>query len=91
MTRPLFTLSLIAAGIGGVTTIDTTARHETRIESAPVVASSHGHAGADSARVARLLNALAQTDPLICDLIGDQLGNFWMCGDFGSVCCLVFV
>src|SRR5437588_9584745 len=37
--------------------------------------------GADSARVAALLAALAHTDPVICDLIGDQLGNFWMGDD----------
>src|SRR5438552_16504383 len=37
-----------------------------------------GRTGADSARVATLLAALAHTDPVICDLIGDQLGNFWM-------------
>src|SRR5207248_2197414 len=37
-----------------------------------------GRPGADSARVATLLAALAQTDPVICDLIGDQLGNFWI-------------
>jgi hypothetical protein len=43
-----------------------------------------GRAGADSARVARLLSALARTDPPVCDLIGDQLGNFWM-GNEGSV------
>jgi len=40
-----------------------------------------GRAGADSARVATLLSALARTDPVICDLIGDQLGNFWIGAD----------
>jgi HEAT repeat protein len=40
--------------------------------------------GADSARVATLLNALARTDPVICDLIGDQLGNFWWGGHPGG-------
>ena len=39
--------------------------------------------GADSARVATLLNALARTDPVVCDLIGDQLGNFWWSGHGG--------
>ena len=41
--------------------------------------------GADSARVAALLAALAHTDPVICDLIGDQLGNFWMGDDPGRL------
>ncbi|MFN2571098.1 MAG: HEAT repeat domain-containing protein [Gemmatimonadales bacterium] len=40
-----------------------------------------GRPGADSARVARLLTALGRTDPVICDLIGDQIGNFWMGND----------
>jgi HEAT repeat protein len=33
--------------------------------------------GPDSGRVAQLLSALGATDPLICELISDQLGNFW--------------
>lgn len=33
--------------------------------------------GPDSGRVAILIDALARTDPVICELIGDQLGNFW--------------
>jgi len=44
-----------------------------------------GRPGADSARVAALLSALAHTDPVICDLIGDQLGNFWMGGESGRL------
>jgi HEAT repeat protein len=42
-------------------------------------------AGADSVRVARLLDALARTDPVICDMIGDQLGNFWWGGEPGRL------
>ena len=41
--------------------------------------------GADSARVAALLNALTRTDPVICDLIGDQLGNFWWSNGGGGL------
>src|SRR5256885_6426388 len=44
-----------------------------------------GRSGADSARVATLLSALGRTDPVICDLIGDQLGNFWMGGNAGGL------
>jgi HEAT repeat protein len=44
-----------------------------------------GRVGADSARVATLLNALGRTDPVICDLLGDQLGNFWMSGEAGRI------
>lgn len=41
----------------------------------------HGRSGADSARVASFLGALAHTDPVVCDMIGDQIGNFWNSGD----------
>lgn len=33
--------------------------------------------GPDSGRVAILIDALGRTDPVVCELIGDQLGNFW--------------
>jgi HEAT repeat protein len=36
--------------------------------------------GPDSGRVAILIDALAHTDPVVCELIGDQLGNFWWSG-----------
>lgn len=40
--------------------------------------------GPDSARVAQLLTALGTTDPVICELISDQIGNFWTSnGRFG--------
>ena len=41
--------------------------------------------GPDSARVAMLLDALGRTDPLVCDLLGDQIGNFWSSGERGGV------
>src|SRR6266568_8960601 len=50
-----------------------------------LAAGGPGRSGADSARVATLLSALAHTDPVICDLIGDQLGNFWMGGESGRL------
>ena len=34
-------------------------------------------AGPDSARVATLIGALGQADPLVCDMLADQIGNFW--------------
>lgn len=36
--------------------------------------------GPDSGRVAILIDALGKTDPVVCDLIADQLGNFWSSG-----------
>ncbi|MBI3792121.1 MAG: HEAT repeat domain-containing protein [Gemmatimonadetes bacterium] len=34
-------------------------------------------AGPDSARVSKLFATLAPADPLICDMITEQIGNFW--------------
>src|SRR5215208_1018757 len=42
-------------------------------------------AGPDSGRVAIMLDALGRTDPLVCELIGDQLGNFWNGGEHSGV------
>src|SRR6185503_9789593 len=36
--------------------------------------------GPDSGRVAILIDALGRTDPVVCELIADQLGNFWFGG-----------
>ena len=39
----------------------------------------HGshHAGPDSARVEAFLGALHATAPMVCEMVTDQLGNFW--------------
>lgn len=49
----------------------------------PALHTDQGRAGADSARVASFLTALERTDPVICDMIADQIGNFWMSHDGG--------
>jgi len=41
--------------------------------------------GPDSGRVAILLDALGKTDPVVCELLGDQIGNFWNSGERGGV------
>jgi HEAT repeat protein len=41
--------------------------------------------GPDSGRVAILIEALGRGDPVVCELIGDQLGNFWWGGDRAGV------
>lgn len=57
----------------------------------PASASSASHddwdrrPGPDSGRVAILLDALGRTDPVVCELIGDQMGNFWNGGENWSV------
>ncbi len=76
-------LALSLAAVGGVVTAGLAA-HAGRA-TVHATAAGRGRAGADSARVAMLLNALAHTDPLICDLIGDQLGNFWLGGEAGRL------
>jgi len=53
------------------------------VQNQPVIAGGmlheHGrrHPGPDSARVEAFLGALHATDPMICEMITDQLGNFW--------------
>ncbi len=39
----------------------------------------HGHErpGPDSARVAMLLDAMQRTDAVTCEMLSDQIGNFW--------------
>lgn len=37
--------------------------------------------GPDSARVATFLAAVAATDPVVCEVVADQLGNSWFGGD----------
>src|SRR5258705_8001427 len=36
--------------------------------------------GPDSGRVAILIDALGRTDPVVCELIADQIGDFWWSG-----------
>lgn len=41
--------------------------------------------GPDSARVDAFLRALASTDPMLCEMVTDQLGNFWWTdGELGA-------
>jgi len=39
-----------------------------------------GRVGPDSARVARFLGALESGDAILCEMVADQLGNFWWSG-----------
>src|SRR6188472_1813499 len=41
--------------------------------------------GPDSGRVAILIDALGRTDPVVCELLADQLGNFWLGGGRNGV------
>lgn len=39
------------------------------------------HRGPDSARVAKFLDAVATADPVLCEMVADQIGNYWFSGD----------
>jgi HEAT repeat protein len=42
------------------------------------------HAGPDSTRIEAFLGALHAADPMICEMVADQLGNFWSSdGEYG--------
>ena len=41
--------------------------------------------GPDSGRVAMMLDALGRTDAVVCELIADQIGNFWNGGERAGV------
>jgi HEAT repeat protein len=40
-----------------------------------------GRPGPDSARVAMLLDAMPHVDPAVCEMLSDQIGNFWSSSD----------
>ena len=66
---------LLTTGLASVATASTLL---VRAESAHGVAAAHvGHAGPDSVRVAALLTTLDTVDPVYCELVSDQIGNFW--------------
>ena len=46
---------------------------------ASVASGSRGdkHPGPDSARVSMLMDAMSHTDPAVCEMLSDQIGNFW--------------
>src|SRR3989442_7802671 len=85
MMRALNLFAVSLAAVGGATAVGLTTHASRATAHAAAGGSPAGRAGADSARVATLFAALAHTDPLICDLIGDQLGNFWMGGEPGRL------
>ncbi len=61
-----------AAAIGAATTLKSPAA----VSDWPATR-DHERAGPDAARVAQLFASLQATDPVICELIADQVGNFW--------------
>ena len=68
---------LIAGVLGAAAWTASSAR--TPLREPPVTATDDdsSRAGPDSARVATFLGALAATDRVVCEMVADQVGNFW--------------
>lgn len=79
MTRRTLTVLIVLAVVGAA--VATAARATIGGPYFGNVRQEEVRPGPDSVRVAKLLDALSVTDPLVCDLIADQLGNFWWDGD----------
>ena len=79
ITMTVLAAALSAGAVGAAVTLKPTA---TSTESA---GDHDRRAGPDSGRVAILLDALGKTDPVVCELLGDQIGNFWNGGERGGV------
>lgn len=81
MMKPLVVL-LAAAGVGSAaaaTTMLTIAGPSP--QSITIGGWNDERPGPDSSRVARLLTTMGQTDPVACEMLSDQIGNFWWGGD----------
>jgi HEAT repeat protein len=77
MKSALGIIVAVALGaLGASTTASTVAARRTE----PIAQQVVERGGPDSARVVRLLNALAAADPLVCELVVDPIGNFWWSG-----------
>ena len=83
MTRRTLTALIVLAVVGA--TVATVARATIGGPAFVSAGQEEVQPGPDSARVAKLLDALTATDPLVCELIADQLGNFWWDGDSYAV------
>ena len=72
--KPLIAV-LVALGVGSAATATTVVLEG---DAEPYVAAQERQRpGPDSARVAALFASLAQGDPVACEMIADQIGNFW--------------
>lgn len=72
--------ALLLVGVASVATATTVAFRDA---SPGVPRQEARRAGPDSARVATLLASLTRADPVACEMIADQVGNFWW-SDGGS-------
>ena len=82
MQRILLPVLLLAAG--GVAGAGAGALVRDRAARAGRIQEPARKDGPDSARVEAFLGALRQADPMICEMLADQVSNFWNhSGDFG--------
>ena len=82
MMKPLVVL-LAAAGVGTAAAAGTmiTIAGPAAPQSITIGDWNDERPGPDSSRVARLLVTMGQTDPVACEMLSDQIGNFWWGGD----------
>ncbi len=72
--RPVAIALILAAGAATAATAATVAR---RGPAAPAELQEPVRPGPDSARVASLLASVERIDPVACEMLSDQVGNFW--------------
>jgi HEAT repeats len=71
--KPLLGVVLVL-GVGSAATATTVALRQ---EPSLGISQERRLPGPDSARVAGLLSTLGNVDPVMCEMIADQIGNFW--------------
>lgn len=70
--KPLIAV-LLTLGIGSAATATTVALREAAVQEVQELR----RPGPDSTRIASLLGTLAAADPVACEMLADQVGNFW--------------
>jgi len=83
--RPMLLLAgMLGAGSVAAATSMLTSHHGGVSADVGSVTRRDERPGPDSARVAMLLDAMSRTDPAVCEMLSDQIGNFWnSSGDWG--------
>lgn len=77
MRSLLLLAGLVGAGSAATAATMLTSTHGPMSVGARAGSWDDKHPGPDSARVAMLMDAMAHTDPAVCEMLSDQIGNFW--------------
>jgi HEAT repeat protein len=81
--KPVVTLLVVALGATGIASA-IALRQDVSVTISGRNSDESRHGGPDSARVDLYFTALRNTDPMLCEMMADQLGNFWTSyGEFG--------